>query len=82
MPQVIETVPSRVYEWDLWTDGKTRKFVRGVDFDCAPRSFGNAARKAARAASRADRLTGVDVMLRGDSVYLTFRLRPDVKVSA
>ena len=78
MPTVIETVPSRVYAWDEWIDGRTRKFVRGVDFECEPRSFGNAARKAARAASRAEKVSGVDVMLRGDAVYLTFRIREGV----
>lgn len=82
MPKVVESIPSRVYSWDEWSDGKTRKFVKGVDFDCEPRSFGNAARKAANAASRANRLTGVDVMIRGEAVYLTFRLRENVAVPA
>lgn len=80
MPKVVDSIPSRVYAWDEWSDGRTRKFIHGVDFECAPRSFGNAARKAASAASRANKLTGVDVMIRGDAVYLTFRLREGVLV--
>ncbi len=72
MPNVVESVPSRIYAWDSWIDGKTREFRQGRDFACAPRSFGNAARKAAQAASHADRVERVDVRLRGTSVYLTF----------
>ena len=72
MPKVVETIPSRVYTWDSWLDGRTREFRQGRDFTCAPRSFGNAARKAAQAASRASKVQRVDVRLRGTSVFLTF----------
>lgn len=31
MPEIIEE-PQDGYDWDLWTDGKSRKFVKGVDY--------------------------------------------------
>jgi hypothetical protein len=36
------------YNWDAWDDGEEHEAVYGVDFDCAPSSFGAAVRHTAK----------------------------------
>ncbi len=73
MPRIVDDVPDRTdrkYAWNDWADGELREFVKGEDFDTDPRAFANAARNAA--VRRKATVENLEVVIRGDSVFLRF----------
>lgn len=57
------------YDWDEWTDGKTRKATQFVDFNCSPVSFRSALKQHARR-------HGLEVVTRVEGCFVTFRFIP------
>ncbi len=73
MPKIVQGVPERtdrIYPWNDWADGELREFVKGEDFETDTRAFANAARNAA--ARRRSTIEKLEVVIRGDSVFLRF----------
>jgi hypothetical protein len=62
-----------LYDWDKYADGSVWRFEQGKDFTVGPKSFSNAARKAVQA--RRDRIEDVTVSIRGETVFVRFRLK-------